>query len=149
MGPLALTLYERSRVIRPTTEHKNLHLSVLKSYKARDCSLTGRFHGSPFGRDRVIYGLCRCGTSNGRCIRCLCQYGRFYSQFISRILCIVDCSNIISPSLVHKVGEMAETYAGIKIYEAAKAAGLRHFIYSSLYHARKVWVSSSFRGNAY
>lgn len=38
------------------------------------------------------------------------------------------------------VGEMAETYAGIKIYEAAKAAGVRHYIYSSLFHARKVCV---------
>lgn len=36
------------------------------------------------------------------------------------------------------VGEMAETFAGIKIYELAKLAGLRHYVYSSLDYAIKV-----------
>lgn len=36
------------------------------------------------------------------------------------------------------VGAMAETYAGIRLYETAKAVGVRHYIYSSLFHARKV-----------
>lgn len=36
------------------------------------------------------------------------------------------------------VGEAAETFAGIKIFELAKAARVRHFVWSSLDYASKV-----------
>lgn len=36
------------------------------------------------------------------------------------------------------VGEAAETFAGIKIYELARAAKVRHFVWSSLDYASKV-----------
>lgn len=41
-------------------------------------------------------------------------------------------------SRIDQVGVMAEVFAGIKIYEAAKIAGVRHYVYSSLAYTQKV-----------